>query len=151
MGTCVGEKNHARFAWYLGTQNAVIFWAFHISNSGIRYRPTFTEMFEDNAGPVMMCFLLFLFILFVGSLFGFHVFLIFTAQTTWEVSSRDKISYLRRVPRNVYPFSQGPARDCANFWCMAPPPEGYGMKPLRELRVWSKTETIWENRYYVCC
>ena len=154
VGTCVGEKNHARFVWYLATQNAIIFWAFHVSNSGIRYRPTFTQMFEDNAGPVMMCFVLFLFILFVGSLLGFHVFLIFTAQTTWEVSSREKITYLRRVPRNVYPFSKGPTRDCANFWCLPPPDpnnEGYVMKPLRELRAWSKTETIWENRYYVCC
>jgi palmitoyltransferase len=79
------------------------------------------------------------------------VFLLFTAQTTWEVSSKDKISYLRGVPRNVYPFSRGPARDCADFCCRPPPPRGYVMKPLAELRVWSKTETIWENRHYVCC
>jgi palmitoyltransferase len=99
----------------------------------------------------MMCFALFLFILFVGSLLGFHVFLMLSNQTTWEVSSKEKITYLRRVPQNVYPFSKGPARDCAQFCCLPPPPGGYVMKPLRELRVWSKTETIWENKYYVCC
>lgn len=151
VGTCVGEKNHARFVWYLTTQVALILWAFHIANTGIRYRPTMKEIFDDNAGPVMMCFALFLFTLFVGSLWGFHAFLMFTAQTTWEVSSRDKITYLRGVPKNVYPFSKGPVQDVADFCCLPAPPDGYTMTSLRELREWSKKETIWENRYYVCC
>ena len=64
VGTCVGEKNHARFTTYLGTQTALIVWAFHISNTGVRYQQTFTELFEKNAGPVFMSFALFLFILF---------------------------------------------------------------------------------------
>jgi hypothetical protein len=70
VGTCVGEKNHARFVCYLASQNALILWAFHIASSGVRYRPTAREMLDDNAGAVMMCVALLLFILFVGSLLG---------------------------------------------------------------------------------
>jgi len=150
VGTCVGEKNHARFTTYLGTQTALIVWAFHISNTGVRYQQTFTELFEKNAGPVFMSFALFLFILFVGGLFGFHVYCMLTAQTTWEVQSRRKISYLRGVPENVHPFDRGPTQNAKEFCCLPPPPR-YVMRPMDELQTWSKTETMWDNRYYVCC
>ena len=150
VGTCVGEKNHARFVWYLAAQTALIVWAFHVSNSGWKYMETFHELFEYNAGPVCMSITLFIFIMFVGSLLGFHLYLIVTAQTTWEVSSRDKISYLRGVPNNVYAFSHGPVRDTKEF-CCAPPPPRYTLRSFEWMREWSRTETIWENKYYVCC
>ena len=150
VGTCVGEKNHARFVWYLVAQTALIVWAFHVSNSGWKYADTFHELFEINAGPVCMSIALFIFILFVGSLLGFHVYLIVTNQTTWEVSSRDKISYLAGVPHNVYAFSRGPMRDAREF-CCSPPPPRYTLRSFEWMREWSRTETIWENKYYVCC
>lgn len=150
VGTCVGEKNHARFVWYLAAQTALIVWAFHVSNSGWKYMETFHELFEYNAGPVCMSITLFIFIMFVGSLLGFHLYLIVTNQTTWEVSSRDKISYLRGVPNNVYAFSHGPVRDTKEF-CCAPPPPRYTLRSFEWMREWSRTETIWENKYYVCC
>ena len=150
VGTCVGEKNHARFVTYLFTETAGIMWAFHISNTGVRMYDTWDEIFAKNAGPVIMSFVLFLFILFVGGLFGFHVFCVFTNQTTWEISSKQKISYLKGVPNNVYAFDKGPARNAFDF-CCAPPPARYQMRSLQELRQFSKKETIWENRYWVCC
>ena len=150
VGTCVGEKNHARFVTYLFTETAGIMWAFHISNTGVRMYDTWDEIFQKNAGPVIMSFVLFLFILFVGGLFGFHVFCVFTNQTTWEISRKQKISYLKGVPNNVYAFDKGPARNAFDF-CCAPPPARYQMKSLQELRQFSKKETIWENRYWVCC
>ena len=150
VGTCVGEKNHARFVTYLFTETAGIIWAFHISNTGVRVYDTWDLIFAKNAGPVIMSFVLFLFILFVGGLFGFHVFCVFTNQTTWEISRKQKISYLKGVPNNVYAFDKGPARNAFDF-CCAPPPARYQMKSLQELRQFSKKETIWENRYWVCC
>ncbi len=150
VGTCVGEKNHARFVTYLFTETAGILWAFHISVTGVRMYDTWDEIFQKNAGPVIMCFVLFLFILFVGGLFGFHVFCMATNQTTWEVASKRKISYLKGVPDNVYAFDRGFARNVREF-CCAPPPARYEMRSLRELRQFSAKETIWENRYWVCC
>ena len=150
VGTCVGEKNHARFVTYLFTETAGILWAFHISNTGVRMYNTWDEMFSKNAGPVLMSFALFLFILFVGGLFGFHVFCIATNQTTWEIASKRKISYLKGVPDNVYAFDRGLARNVREF-CCALPPARYEMRSLRELRQFSEKETIWENRYWVCC
>ena len=150
VGTCVGEKNHARFVTYLFTETAGIVWAFHISVTGVRMYDTWDKIFQKNAGPVIMSFVLFLFILFVGGLFGFHVFCVATNQTTWEISSKQKISYLKGVPDNVYAFDRGPLRNARDF-CCAPPPARYEMRSLRELRQFSKKETIWENRYWVCC
>ena len=73
-----------------------------------------------------------------------------TNQTTWEVASKRKISYLKGVPDNVYAFDRGFARNVREF-CCAPPPARYEMRSLRELRQFSAKETIWENRYWVCC
>tara|TARA_B110000977_G_scaffold99048_3_gene130195 strand:- start:15824 stop:16873 length:1050 start_codon:yes stop_codon:yes gene_type:complete len=150
VGTCVGEKNHARFTTYLCTETAGILWAFHISNTGVRYYDTWDEIFSKNAGPVIMSFFLFIFILFVGGLCGFHVYCVVTGQTTWEIASKQKIRYLKNVPANVYAFDKGPVENVKQFCCL-PPPARYEMRSMSELRGWSKKETIWENRYWVCC
>ena len=151
VGSCVGEKNHARFTSYLATETACVIWALHISGTGLRYHDTFGELFAKNAGPLFLCVFLFFFALFVGSLLGFHAYLIVTGQSTWEVSSgRDKVSYLRGVPKNVYPFSLGPVKNVMRTCCEPPPPR-YEMRPMKWYRAESKRETIWENRYWVCC
>lgn len=150
VGTCVGEKNHARFTTYLCTETAGILWAFHVSNTGVRWYDTWDEIFHKNAGPVIMSFFLFIFILFVGGLCGFHVYCALTAQTTWEIASKDKISYLKNVPRNTHAFDKGPTQNLKELCCL-PPPAKYHVRSLRELRVWSKKETIWENKHWVCC
>merc|ERR1711972_1079634 len=46
---------------------------------------------------------------FVVALFVYHIFLLSTAQTTWEHLCRDKIDYLKSFPREVLPFSAGGA------------------------------------------
>ena len=33
----------------------------------------------------------------------------------------------------------------------APPPPRYTLRSFEWMREWSRTETIWENKYYVCC
>jgi len=35
--------------------------------------------------------------------------------------------------------------------CCEPPPPRYEMRPMKWYRAESKRETIWENRYWVCC
>jgi palmitoyltransferase len=150
VGTCVGEKNHARFVTYLGVETALVVWAFHVSNSGARYQTTFEELFEKNLACVLISFALFLCIMFVGGLFAFHMYCAVTNQTTWEVSKRDTISYLEGVPPNVHPFDRGWRTNLEAF-CCKPPPKKHVMKSMTELREWSVTETMWDNRYYVCC
>ena len=146
VGTCVGEKI-TRGPCETRRTGRVIVWVSRQHCGEVR---TIPQLFEINAGPVCMSIALFIFIMFVGSLLGFHVYLIVTNQTTWEVSSRDKISYLAGVPHNVYAFSRGPMRDAREF-CCAPPPPRYTLRSFEWMREWSRTETIWENKYYVCC
>lgn len=49
-----------------------------------------------------------LFTLMVTALFGFHTYLAMVNQTTWEAVSWQKISYLKKWPRQYGgPFSEG--------------------------------------------
>lgn len=63
-----------------------------------------------------------LLVVFVGSmaasvLLVFHSFLMFSGQTTWEMASRFKISYLRDLEPAINPFDQGLCRNAAHFIC----------------------------------
>ena len=49
-------------------------------------------------------------------LVGFHTYLLSTAQTTWELTRRSRITYLRRRSDDDNPFDQGLLR---NWWMCA--------------------------------
>lgn len=56
------------------------------------------------------------FILFTSYLAIYHSILISTAQTTWEQMRRERITYLKYLPKGVNPFSKGFTRNWKSFW-----------------------------------
>ncbi|CAI6007296.1 unnamed protein product [Closterium sp. NIES-65] len=56
---------------------------------------------------------------FLAILVCFHTHLILTAQTTYEATRKHRISYLRSVPGDVHPFSQGACRNVLHLCCLS--------------------------------
>ena len=50
-------------------------------------------------------------------LWAFHSYLMCTGQTTWEVVSRERISYLKNRALDFYPFDEGCFRNMGRFLC----------------------------------
>ena len=64
---------------------------------------------RNHVASVWMCFivLFILFIIFTGILGGYHTFLVMAGMTTWEHSSRHRISYMKVYGVGIMPFYQG--------------------------------------------
>lgn len=48
---------------------------------------------------------------------AFHSYLMCSGQTTWEVVSRERISYLKNRAWDFYPFDEGCVRNSSRFLC----------------------------------
>ena len=49
---------------------------------------------------------------------GFHSYLMFKGQTTWETVSREKITYLKYLDEDFNPFDEGCFMNMYNFLTM---------------------------------
>ena len=70
------------------------------------------------------------FLLFVGGLLLYHIYLALTNQTTYEASFRDRVPYLKDLPEGSWPFSEGIAANARLFCCSASP-QVHVLKPPR--------------------
>jgi hypothetical protein len=94
---------------FLFLQSWVFLWNITISVQGYTIR--FQEFPDDkqmqgHVSSVWMfwIFMPILFMLLTGGLCCYHTFLITTAQTTWEHSRRECITYLKIYDRSILPF-----------------------------------------------
>ena len=73
-------------------------------------------------------------------------------QTTYELTSRERVHYFRSVPSNVLaPFNRGVAANTRSFCLGGGGGEEDRMPSREELKAISESETFWDNRYYSCC
>lgn len=86
-------------------------------------------------------------------LLAFHTYLALANFTTWEVLSAHNVSYLKDIPSNVNPFSQGLIGNLRHF-CIELPfarePVVYSLPPTERMKENANQESIWDNRYYSC-
>ena len=105
ISTCIGENNHLNFIIFLFFQSIAIFLALY----GLF--KTIHLFFENNKNsnyrdiPASIFFLIFILIFFCGYcsiLFLFHVYLVCTNQTTYEIFHQEKCPYLKifKIERN---------------------------------------------------
>mmetsp|Transcript_76085 Transcript_76085/g.111433 ORF Transcript_76085/g.111433 Transcript_76085/m.111433 type:complete len:424 (+) Transcript_76085:50-1321(+) len=153
IGNCVGEQNHRLFWWYLFCETITISWGCSLSSSTFQYTDGanfLSQWFMLNT-PSLICLLMCLgFLVMLGALLFFHTYLIYTGQTTWEVTRPQQISYMRGVPKEIYPFSEG---GCINIQmvCCRPrkaPPRAW-QDPIGPYK---ETQKFWwiENEHYSC-
>ncbi|CAA2989498.1 Protein S-acyltransferase 10 [Olea europaea subsp. europaea] len=115
LGTCIGQRNHCRFWWYILEETALCLWTIILYIVYLKYNISKTWWVDVIIilllGTLSIC-LIFLLLLLL-----FHCYLIVTNQTTYELVKRRRIPYLRGVPQRVYPFSKGLCRNLYVFCC----------------------------------
>lgn len=119
VGTCVGQRNHCRFWWYLFFESCLGWWALGACVSAFRKDPTPWGWLARNAAALVFVACLAAISIFLTALLLFHSYLVVTNQTTYETTRRKRISYLRNVPDGVNPFSRGPLHNVLTF-CSTP-------------------------------
>lgn len=115
LGNCVGVRNHRFFWLFLGLETALLIWGVFIAWSALHSSSDFLTWFRAN----ILTFLS-LVVVFVGSiatsmLFVFHTYLMISGQTTWEIASRFRISYLRDLDPPINPFDEGICLNIIHF------------------------------------
>ncbi|KMZ71423.1 Protein S-acyltransferase 10 [Zostera marina] len=103
LGTCIGQKNHRRFWWYIFEESILCIWTiiFYISYLKLKVHQPWWK--ETSA------------ILIVTVLLFSLIYLILTNQTTYEVVRRRRVPYLRGIPECVNPFNKGICRNVYEF------------------------------------
>jgi len=118
VGSCVGENNRVIFLWFLLFQCTELGIFFAEGLQGI-------SILEPSILLVIGLLTIAMFFIMVVCLLSFHSFLMISNLTTWEHSSRNRISYMRRVPIEcVSPFAHSMLWNAAAYcigphWCPA--------------------------------
>ncbi|KAG2239276.1 hypothetical protein Bca52824_090136 [Brassica carinata] len=114
LGTCVGQKNHCKFWWYICEESALCIWTLI---KYIDYLTNVTKPWWKNAIIILLLVILVISLIFVLLLLLFHSYLILTNQSTYELVRRKRIPYMRNFPERVHPFSRGIKRNLYNVCC----------------------------------
>ncbi|KAG0560666.1 hypothetical protein KC19_9G003500 [Ceratodon purpureus] len=116
LGTCVGQSNHRKFWWYIFYETALVMWTIVWYTRAFGRSIGHTSLAEES-GVLLLILALITTECFLVTLFLFHSFLILTNQTTYELTRRRRIPYLRSLPDKVHPFSQGIDANLYSFCC----------------------------------
>ncbi|XP_076093570.1 palmitoyltransferase ZDHHC12-B-like [Mytilus galloprovincialis] len=107
LETCVGERNHKYFWLFLAVTCILILWTFLITWSSFKYQLTWKEWFKSNIVLLIDMFVLVFGGMSVIGLFCFHSYLMIKGMTTWEMVSRERITYLKYFDYDFNPFDEG--------------------------------------------
>jgi hypothetical protein len=122
IGTCVGERNRARFWLFLLLQSFALTVAIGLLNTAYVWRRTWQEWFGENGGLLLAHAVLWLMQLLVFGLWVFHSWLAATNTTSFETASgARRLWYLYGTePKDCdLPFSRGLAHNLRLFFCCA--------------------------------
>lgn len=151
LGTCVGQSNHRKFWWYIFYETALVMWTI------VWYIRAFGRSIGHTSLPEESAVLLLILALittecFLITLFLFHSFLILTNQTTYELTRRRRIPYLRSLPDKVHPFSQGIDANLYSF-CCSPSSEYpiYVLPSPDELENMARPTSCFNCKYFSYC
>ncbi|KAG5415121.1 hypothetical protein BRARA_A02092 [Brassica rapa] len=114
LGTCVGQKNHSKFWWYICEESALSIWTLIMY---IDFLTNVAKPWWKNAIIILLLVVLVISLIFVLLLLLFHSYLILTNQSTYELVRRKRIPYMRNMPERVHPFSRGIKRNLYNVCC----------------------------------
>jgi len=178
LGTCIGERNRARFWLLLFSQTLMNSLVIGILNTAYEYKRTNDEWLSVNGGLLVAHIILWPFQLYCFGLWLFHTWLALTNTTSYETNAgANKLWYLKGTsPKDCdLPFSNGVCYNLRLFcftldsWSCglaggeisAPGVIVIGAKRWTPYEWPAAVEidrdstqicsNLWENRYWSCC
>uniref|UniRef100_A0A1D1YTG7 S-acyltransferase n=1 Tax=Anthurium amnicola TaxID=1678845 RepID=A0A1D1YTG7_9ARAE len=150
LGTCIGQRNHCRFWWYIFAETVLCVW------TGILYYYFLLSKIEkawwQEGLAILLLTVLIICLIFLLLLLVFHSYLVLTNQTTYELVRRRRIPYLRVVPENVHPFSKGICGNIYSFCCSRDSVCALErVPPVEELQARAMPYTCIDILYARCC
>ncbi|XP_052787981.1 palmitoyltransferase ZDHHC12-B-like isoform X2 [Mya arenaria] len=117
LETCIGERNHKYFWWFLLVMSILIIWTVVIVWESFITKRTWAEWFHTNIVLFLIIAVLVISGPVVVGLLAFHTYLMLNGQTTWEASSRERITYLKYLDNEYNPFDEGCLLNSYYFMC----------------------------------
>ena len=146
VGAAIGERNHRVFVFMLIVAAACVSWDVCVLAQSMWTYPKlqcafYVSVFSLSIFPLIL----------VASLALYHLFLVLSAQTTWEHLARENITYLQPVPDGVNPFSRGLLTNLAEFFSR----NSGCVQPITWTPTWQPgdpqpTCLVFQNSYYSC-
>lgn len=108
IGTCIGEKNHCRFWWFLLFNTILLSYGLAITHSGFHDTPARVGTWlNQNGYALALAIILWFLLITFGGLWCFHCFLAVSNMTSYEFMRADRISYLKGTRDFDLPYSNG--------------------------------------------
>jgi hypothetical protein len=175
LNTPIGERNHARFWWFLLMELNSINWAIAVVHTGfVPHSWNHGEWMSVNGHAFATALILYLTVLFVGPLFLFHTFLAMTNMLTREFMRAEELEYLKGTQDFDLPFSESFSGNIRGFcvdqdaftswiaslvccFCSAKQKveKWSPVKWRRQRQIVRDSEDwqnhLWHNKYWSCC
>ena len=181
IGTCIGERNRARFFLFLCAHAAALSTVVALMLSAFEWRRETSEWLAHNALTLVTCIIGWAMLIFILGLTGFHAWCAATNMTTFEATlGVEKLWYLAHIPDKRecdIPFARSCVGNVRLFWCTLEAWDCYRRRKEGAARgdvtsccgkdkvewvphVWvaeptnrnaAVNESLWENQLWSCC
>ncbi|XP_064649488.1 palmitoyltransferase ZDHHC12-B-like [Lineus longissimus] len=115
--TCIGEGTHKYFLIWLFIFEVLILWTTKMTWGCFTRTDTWYQWFTENFILLMNMFWLSNGVCVVTGLLCFHSYIMCVNQTTWEMISHSRITYLKHLSWSHNPFHQGYIQNVRDFLC----------------------------------
>ena len=166
LNTTIGERNRARFWFFMLCSTLGLLWLIAVAHSGIHDAPS-TAWLKVNGHALGAAIVLWLTFLGVGGLFFLHTFFMITNMTTYEFLRADRVRYLSQTREFDLPFSSGVLGNIRFFFasdafCHTLSNRIVGVNTPWRPHSWAYPGPVernstdvwnhcWENKYWSCC
>ena len=115
--TCIGERNHKYFLSFLMLKVFIVIWTLRIVFTSFHSAPDWYKWCRHNLVLLIDAVILLPAVISIICLTVMHSYAALVNETTWEMVSRMRISYLKDLDIEENPFNRGYIKNVYYFLC----------------------------------